>query len=48
MAARYEEEGVATTLSRYDGAIHGFATFPVPMRERAMEEISAWLRENFR
>ncbi len=47
LAGRYRADGVETTLSRYDGAIHGFATFPVPMRERAMEEITAWLRANY-
>lgn len=47
LAARYEESGVATTLTRYDGAIHGFVTFPTPMGGEAVAQINSWLRENY-
>jgi acetyl esterase len=44
LAERYRQAGVEVAHTRYDGAIHGFATFPVPMREQALAEITAWLR----
>lgn len=47
LAARYEASGVATILTRYDGAIHGFATFPVPMAGTVMAQISEWLRSEY-
>lgn len=47
LAARLEASGVDTTLTRYDGAIHGFATYQVPMRKQVMAEITAWLRQNY-
>lgn len=45
LAARYREAGVDIAETCYEGAIHGFMTFPVPLRERAVEEISNWLAE---
>ena len=36
-AARLTQAGVDTSLRRYDGAIHGFATFPVPMQNRVVQ-----------
>ena len=47
LAARYEDSGVATTLTRYPGAIHGFATFPVPMAATVMAQITEWLRSEY-
>lgn len=47
LAQRYRESGVPTELTRYDGAIHGFATFPVPMQDAALDQIAAWLRSNY-
>jgi acetyl esterase len=47
LAKRYRESGVPTTLTRYDGAIHGFATFPVPMQDQALEQVADWLRSNY-
>jgi len=44
LAERYREAGVDVSHSRYDGAIHGFVTFPVPMRARALEEVCSWLK----
>ena len=44
LAARLQHAGVATVLTRYDGAIHGFATFPVPMRDQALLQIAEWLK----
>jgi len=43
LAAGYRRAGVEVSCTRYDGAIHGFATFPVPMRAQALEEICGWL-----
>jgi acetyl esterase len=45
LAARYGEAGVAVTHTRYDGAIHGFATFPVPMRDELQRQVARWLAE---
>ena len=47
LATRYEQAGVNTTLTRYDGAIHGFATFPVPMREQVLQEVARWLESQY-
>jgi acetyl esterase len=44
LADRLRQAGVDTVVTRYDGAIHGFATFPVPMRERALLHIAGWLK----
>jgi acetyl esterase/lipase len=44
LAARLEQTGIETVLTRYDGAIHGFATFPVPMRDQALRQIADWLK----
>lgn len=43
-AARLGASGVPTTLARYEGAIHGFATFAVPMQDRVVTQIAGWLR----
>jgi len=45
-ANRLEEAGVTTSRSRYDGAIHGFASFPVPMRDTVVAEIADWIRKH--
>jgi len=45
-ASRLEEAGVRTSRSRYDGAIHGFASFPVPMRDTVVAEIADWISKN--
>jgi acetyl esterase len=42
-AARLTQAGINATRTRYDGAIHGFATFPVPMRDQALRHIADWL-----
>jgi acetyl esterase len=42
-AERLVQAGINTTLKRYDGGIHGFATFPVPMRDAALQHIAQWL-----
>ena len=46
-AGRLQEAGVAVTLSRYDGAIHGFFTMPAPMGGEAHREAAAWLGARF-
>jgi acetyl esterase len=46
-AARLAQSGVDASLRRYDGAIHGFATFPVPMQNRVVHEIADWLRSHY-
>lgn len=46
--ARLRAGGTAVTHTRYAGAIHGFATFPVPMQQALITEIGAWLREHLR
>lgn len=47
LAARLQQAGVDTTHTRYDGAIHGFATFPVPMRDQALLQIAQWLQSRY-
>lgn len=44
---RLREAGVATTVSRYDGMVHGFAAFTklVPAAGEAQAEVTAWLRQ---
>jgi acetyl esterase len=46
-ADRLAQSGVDTSLRRYDGAIHGFATFPVPMQHRVVQEIADWLDSHY-
>ncbi len=41
--ARLRAGGTAVTHTRYAGAIHGFATFPVPMQGELVQEIAGWL-----
>jgi acetyl esterase len=44
-AKRLAEEGVPTELVNYEGAIHGFLSFPVPMGKEAIANCGAWLRQ---
>jgi len=44
LAERYRGAGVDVSHTRYDGAIHGFVSFPVPMRAQALEDIHRWLQ----
>lgn len=46
-AQRLKQADVDVKLIRYDGAIHGFATFPVPMQNRVSREIAQWLKSRF-
>jgi acetyl esterase len=43
-ARRLRQAGVAVTLSRYDGAIHGFFGMPVNIGRLAVAEAGDWLR----
>ncbi len=43
LAHRYREAGVDVTHTRYAGAIHGFATFPVPMAQVLQQQVAEWL-----
>ena len=43
-AKRLAEEGVPTELLNYEGAIHGFLSFPVPLGTEAVESCGAWLK----
>lgn len=43
-AAALAAAGVATDYVNYEGAIHGFLTFPVPMSASAIAECADWLR----
>ncbi len=43
-AKRLAEEGVPTELLNYEGAIHGFLSFPVPLGKEAIETCGAWLK----
>jgi acetyl esterase len=43
-AGKLSQARVATTHTRYDGAIHGFATFQVPMQGRVWGQIARWLQ----
>lgn len=42
-AKRLAEAGVPTEFVNYEGAIHGFLSFPVPMARQAIENCGAWL-----
>jgi acetyl esterase len=44
-AAKLKQAGVDTTLHRYDGAVHGFASFPVPMGKQGLKRAAEWLKE---
>ena len=44
-AKRLAEEGVPVELVNYEGAIHGFLSFPVPMGKEAIQSCGAWLRQ---
>jgi acetyl esterase len=44
LADRYRDSGTSVIHTCYQGAIHGFMTFPVPMRALAVEEVSGWLQ----
>jgi acetyl esterase len=44
-AAQLKQAGVQTVLVRYDGAIHGFVSFPVPMARQALRQAADWLKE---
>ena len=48
-ARRLMEAGVRTTLTRYDGAIHGFVRLgsEVTLAARALRQISQWVRDRF-
>jgi acetyl esterase len=43
-AKKLEQSGVDTTFIRYDGAIHGFASFPVPMGKQVLIRVADWLK----
>jgi len=43
-AAKLKAAGVETTVSRYNGAVHGFASFPVPMGLEALKQCADWVR----
>jgi acetyl esterase len=48
-AVRLREAGVPTTLTRYDGAIHGFIGLPdIDLGKRGLQECCAWLSARFR
>jgi acetyl esterase len=42
---KLKRAGVDATLHRYDGAIHGFASFPVPMGKHGLARAAQWLKE---
>lgn len=43
-AKRLAEAGVPTEFVNYEGAIHGFLSFPVPMGRQAIASCGAWLK----
>lgn len=43
-AAKLKAAGVDATLSRYNGAPHGFASFPTPMGIEALKQCADWMR----
>jgi acetyl esterase len=46
-AEKLKAAGVDTTLRQYDGAIHGFASFPVPLGKQALHEAAEWMKAHF-
>jgi acetyl esterase len=46
-AERLANAGVATELAHYDGAIHGFLTFPGEMGREAVHHAGTWLKKMF-
>lgn len=46
--AKLKQAGVDATLHRYDGAIHGFASFPVPMGNQSLKRAAGWLKQKLR
>jgi acetyl esterase len=45
--AKLKQAGVDATLARYDGAVHGFMSFPVPMGRQASLQVADWLKARF-
>jgi acetyl esterase len=43
-AAKLKDAGVDTTLHHYAGAVHGFASFPVPMGTLGLKRAAEWLK----
>jgi acetyl esterase len=43
-AKRLMADGVPTEVVNYEGAIHGFLSFPVPMGKEAIARCGAWLK----
>jgi acetyl esterase len=43
-AAKLKDAGVDTVLKRYDGAVHGFCSFPVPMGRQALRFVADFLK----
>ena len=46
-AEKLKVAGVDTTLKQYEGAIHGFASFPVPLGKQALREAAEWMTAHF-
>ena len=46
-ATKLKEAGVDTTLHHYAGAVHGFASFPVPMGKLGLKRAAEWLKTQF-
>ena len=42
-AQRMREDGVAVTLSRYEGMVHGFMAFPTAKAEQALKQSVLWI-----
>jgi acetyl esterase/lipase len=43
-ARKLQQAGVDAELSRYSGAIHGFASFPGPLGRQALRQAADWLK----
>ena len=43
-AGRMQDDGVAVTLSRYAGMVHGFLAFPTDRARTALEESAQWIK----